>query len=236
MGSIFNRIERVVLGKKRIVERKLLTIAPHFVWRELPFFRNAYAKFGGKIAGIPEMRCFFLQSAIRSVHKVEGHVAECGTRNGKSALYMLEACEQDRRFFLFDSFDGLSDPVKGKDSLKTSFKDGERLFKTDFTKVQERFTRYPNVSIMKGWIPDRYAEVKNEKFCFVHIDVDLYQPTLDSLLFFYPKLSIGGIIICDDYGSGNYPGARRALDEFFADKPETPAELPQGQAFIVKLG
>ena len=46
--------------------------------------------------------------------------------------------------------------------------------------------------------------------------------------------AIGGFVICDDYGSGNYPGSRRAMDEFFADKPEKPVELPQGQAFIVK--
>jgi hypothetical protein len=44
-----------------------------------------------------------------------------------------------------------------------------------------------------------------------------------------------GIIICDDYGSGSYPGARHAMNEFFAKKKEKPAILLQAQAFVVKL-
>lgn len=62
----------------------------------------------------------------------------------------------------------------------------------------------------------------------------LYPPTLESLEFFYPRVHRQGMIICDDYGSGNYLGARAAMDEFFADKEEGIVELPQGQAFVVK--
>ena len=40
------------------------------------------------------------------------------------------------------------------------------------------------IILLKGWIPSRFEEVKDKNFSFVHIDVDLYQPTLDSLNFF----------------------------------------------------
>ena len=39
-----------------------------------------------------------------------------------------------------------------------------------------------------GWIPDRFVEVKNKKFSFINIDVDIYEPTKKSLEFFFPRL------------------------------------------------
>ena len=53
--------------------------------------------------------------------------------------------------------------------------------------------------------------------------------------FFYPRLNPGGIMICDDYGSAHCPGAKRATDEFFADKPERVISLPTGQSMVIKL-
>ena len=44
----------------------------------------------------------------------------------------------------------------------------------------------------------KFYKVKNKKFSLIHIDVDLYKPTFDSLSFFYPKLCKGGVILCDD--------------------------------------
>ena len=211
-------------------------IASHFVWDRQPFFVEANRKWG-EVPGIPDIRCFFLQSCLRSLENVAGDVAECGVRHGKSALHMMEATERRRTFCLFDSFEGLSDPVPGKDTLETAFADGgphRRFYNDDIDGLHARFAPFDNVRILQGWIPERFDEVADRTFCLVHIDVDLYEPTRDSLAFFYPRLAQHGIIVCDDYGSGAYPGARLALDEYFAERPETPIELPQGQAFIVK--
>ena len=45
----------------------------------------------------------------------------------------------------------------------------------------------------------------------------------------------GGMIVFDDYGFPSCPGARRAVDEAFANRPEVPICLPTGQALVVKL-
>jgi hypothetical protein len=71
------------------------------------------------------------------------------------------------------------------------------------------------VKIYKGWIPEKFELIKNLKFSLIHIDVDLYEPTLKSLEFFYPRLEDGGIIVCDDYNSKMFNGSKRAWDEFF---------------------
>lgn len=209
-------------------------IPPHMVWKDQEFFQRAKKKHA--VFGIPDIRCYFLQSCIRSLEQVPGAVGECGVREGKSALFMMEACDGQRDFYLFDSFEGLSDPLPVKDNLTTAFREGEtrRRFAVEFDVVRARLEQNAGFHVMKGWIPERFAEVSDQAFCLAHIDVDLYQPTLDSLEFFYPRLSQHGIIVCDDYGSSYFPGARVAFDEFFASRPEKPIELPQGQCFIVK--
>ncbi len=232
-----NPLARLLRRRRRPAPPPLVhVIAPHFVWNRQPFFVEAQRKYG-EVPGIPDIRLFFLQSCLRSLEDVPGDVAECGVRHGKSALHMLEATERPRRFCLFDSFEGLSDPLPGKDILETAYADGgpnRRFYNDDLSGLYQRFAPFGNVEILQGWIPQRFDAVADRTFCLVHIDVDLYEPTRDSLAFFYPRLAQHGMIICDDYGSGAYPGARLALDEYFAERPETPIELPQGQAFIVK--
>ena len=84
----------------------------------------------------------------------------------------------------------------------------------------------------RGWIPERFPDVADERFSFVHVDVDLYEPHRDSIEFFWPRLTKGGVMVFDDYGSMYCPGARRAVDEAFA--PTDVVESPSGQAFVIK--
>lgn len=74
-----------------------------------------------------------------------------------------------------------------------------------------------------------------DRIAFAHIDLDIYQSILDSCRFIYPRLSPGGVIVFDDYGFMSCPGAREAVDRFFADKLEIPLVLPTGQAIVIKL-
>lgn len=235
LGTIREAVRR---RRARRADRRQRTVGKHMVWRDQPFFVAARAAHG-HVAGIPDLRLFVLQSFVRSIPDVPGDIAECGTRNGKSALFMLDALDgTERRMVLFDSFEGLSDPTPGQDTLASAFdpKTGERHFhQADPQVVVDRFRDRP-VDVMTGWIPDRFPEVADRRFALVHVDVDLYQPTLDSLAFLFPRLAPFGVLICDDYGSGAYPGARKAMDEYFADRPEGIVELPTGQAFVVKRG
>lgn len=78
--------------------------------------------------------------------------------------------------------------------------------------------RYPeNCIIRKGWFPES-AQGISDRFVFVSIDVDLYQPILSCLEFFFPLLVQGGYIFVHDYNSVNYRGVRPALREFCKKK------------------
>ena len=77
--------------------------------------------------------------------------------------------------------------------------------------------------------------IRAVKFAFVHLDADLYQPTLAALRYFYPRMVAGGVIIIHDYNH-NWDGARKAVNEFVTEIPETLIEIAdwQGSAMIVR--
>lgn len=156
--------------------------------------------------------------------------AEAGCWKGHSSYFISKLIleynlknNKNIRFHIFDSFEGLSD-VKDQDSnvkkldpslinhIKQQFISNEEFVKN------EVLNEFKFVNIYKGWIPEKFHEVKNSNFSFVHIDVDLYEPTLKSLEFFFPRLLDGGIIVCDDYNSHGFNGAKKAWDEFFEEK------------------
>jgi hypothetical protein len=101
--------------------------------------------------------------------------------------------------------------------------------------VRRNLSDFASIAFYKGWIPDCFRGREEDRYAFVHVDVDLYQPTLEAFRFFYPRVVPGGLLVCDDSGCIlTCPGARKAVDEFFADKPEAVIEVPTGQSFIVK--
>lgn len=210
----------------------------HLIWLDDPDFRATLAKINERaITGIPNDRCYVLLEFARKARNIPGDIAECGCRFGKSSLFILDALMRDksRMMHIFDSFEGISKPnardldTKGKTVWEGGdLAVGEDILSANLTDHKGRFKTY------KGWIPERFKEVAKKRFCFVHIDVDLYDPTLDSIEFFYPRLKPGGVMICDDYGSAYCPGAKAAFDEFFADKPEQVIALPTAQAVVIK--
>jgi len=92
--------------------------------------------------------------------------------------------------------------------------------------------------LRKGWIPQVIHLEETRNYAFVHLDVDLYEPTLTSLQYFFPLLSPGGVIVCDDYGASEFPGASSAFDHFLTTLPPDQytlfMPLSTGGCFLVK--
>jgi O-methyltransferase len=100
--------------------------------------------------------------------------------------------------------------------------------------VKAALSDFSFVDYYKGWIPDRFPDVSDRTFSFVHVDVDLNAPTHDSMAFFYPRMNEGGIILCDDYGGSSCVGATQAVDSFLSDKPEKMIALASNGGFMIK--
>lgn len=174
-----------------------------------------------------DVEAMMIYETVMAVAKVPGDLAEVGTYRGGSARLMAEASEGKKDIHTFDTFEGLP-PVKDFDAKR--FSTGQ--FATPVDAVRAYLAPYPKVHIYQGLFPETAGPIKDKTFSFVHLDVDLYQGTIDGLKFFYPRMNKGGAIISHDYS--NAEGVRRAFDEFFADKPEAVFNLPGTQCLVIK--
>jgi O-methyltransferase len=173
-------------------------------------------------------RRFTLAQLVQLARVVPGDSAECGVHEGRgSELICRGLAGLGKTHHAFDSWEGLSAP-SGRDG--PYWREGDLA--ADQAAAERRLAAW-DVRFWKGWVPSRFAEVADRRFAFVHLDLDLYQPTADSIEFFHPRTMPGGVIVCDDYGLDACPGARDAFASFFASKPEPVVELSTGQAFVI---
>ena len=190
------------------------------------------------------LRYFSLQQLItHTLNQSETFdFVECGCWKGHSAYIISKLINESGKkinFHIFDSFEGLSEATTKDESfyLKDS-KEKNRIYKyfaSSENIIKDVLKDFNFIKIYKGWIPNRFGEIKDEKFSFIHIDVDLFEPTFESLKFFYPRLKKGGIIVCDDYNFTDFPGAKKAWDEYFKDKSFSIFyQIPFGGCFIIK--
>jgi len=164
----------------------------------------------------------------KTTSALEGDIAEVGVFKGGTAK-VLALSKGSRLIRLFDSFEGMR---------ATSSYDGHRpgdFSDTSLESVQQYLHGIQGIHFYKGWFPETTRGLEETKYSFVHLDVDLYQSTLDALLFFYPRLVSGGMILSHDFNSRTCPGVSKAYKDFFSDKPEAVIELSgTTQCLIVK--
>jgi O-methyltransferase len=178
-----------------------------------------------------------LYSIAKSIVNIGGDIVECGVLRGHSSYLMLYANKDtNKQLYGFDSFEGLSKP-NFMDEINNdySFKWKQYDLSTPEIVAKNNLAIFGNrFHLLKGWIPDRFHEISDKTFSIVHIDVDLYQPTLDSINFFWDKINKGGVLVCDDYGFETCPGAKKAMDEFFKLKNMSVIHLTTGQGIVFK--
>jgi O-methyltransferase len=203
---------------KRFIKKAIFKVLEH---NELTICRTTHnQKWEIGIHG-DYVRKSFLQLIRNELDNVEGCVAEVGVYQGNFARHINQVFP-DRRFFLFDTFKGFDSrdmDVELRNNLIHRDKVGH-LGDTSIELVKSKLP-YPEKCIFKsGYFPDTAADVE-EKFMFVSIDVDLYQPTLEALNFFFHNLTSPGYILVHDYNGLRYKGARSAVKQFREDNQLT---------------
>ena len=159
-----------------------------------------------------------------TVQSLTGEIAELGSYKGGSAKLLARAIGNSRKIHVFDTFEGvpakLTDPtvdyvMEDNPQLNINwaggvYQGGEWV--ADYGEVKKFLRDCPSIVIHKGMVPDTLQEVVDETFCFVHLDMDIYQPTMDALNFFWPRLVSKGIIMVDDVG--HLQGVTDAVKQF----------------------
>ncbi|MAT50406.1 MAG: macrocin O-methyltransferase [Porticoccaceae bacterium] len=226
------RLQSLMILKNYVIPEYRL-VWPQMDWWHHAKFNHFLEKFGELPDGMNTQRRWMLVQLLRLTAGVPGDTAECGVYKGAGSWLICDFKKSNGikgTHFLFDSFAGLSRPSSADGGF---WAEGDlRVTEDEVVKNLGQFRDL--VDVKKGWIPDRFKEVAENRFSFVHVDVDLEEPTRHSLEFFYERLNEGGVFVCDDYGFTTCPGVTRAINDFLSDKPESMIQLDSGGGFFIK--
>lgn len=172
-------------------------------------------------------RIMYFRDQIESVANVKGDIVECGVSIGHGALLFLllsEYLNVERTYYGFDSFEGFPDPIEKDEATPITGRDYWANPSETVLRVL-RDGRVPEdkiknqVRLIKGWFNETLAKYDGN-IALLHLDCDLYESYKICLESLYDKVSQGGIIMFDEYLDTRWPGATKAIDGFFSDKPE----------------
>jgi hypothetical protein len=160
--------------------------------------------------------------AANKVQDLDGDFVECGVWKGvlpKTICEYIDFQSLPKTYFLVDPWgQGLKSDVYTSDI---------------YEEVRSRFSKYPNVKLIRGLVPEALNLIESTKIAYLAIDMNGSEPERAALEFFYPRLVSGGVIYLDDYG-WNYPELRATVDKFLSDKPESLLHFPNGTAILIK--
>jgi len=135
-------------------------------------------------------------------------VAEVGVYKGGSLIEMAKLTTQP--VLGFDTFVGLPKEFDGHDE---KHRPGE--FVSTYEDVKIETMVYPNIVLVRGLFPQTgFERFPDERYSFVHLDMDQWRGTLEALDYFLPRMTKGGVIFFDDYGWHKTPGIKPAVDKW----------------------
>lgn len=164
-------------------------------------------------------------AASQAIH-LEGDFIECGVWYGVLSKTICEYTDfgsQNRNFYLVDSWGKMPGSHENANYQEDIY---------DI--VKKAFSKWPNVSLIRGLVPEALSRIPSKKVAYLSIDMNGSEPEKAALEYFYDKVVPGGVIYFDDYGWG-YPELRTVVNKFFADKPESLLHFPSGNSIVVKL-
>jgi len=167
---------------------------------------------------------------------VPGHIVECGVFKGMSLVTFTKLievlCPADslKRVIGFDTFEGFAalhdkdgppnaqrGKVQGGWNSRQFMPALEQLI--EITQRDSMVPRVQRVELVKGdatrTIPDYVKRNPGTRISLLHLDMDVYEPTLAALTHLYPLVSPGGMVLLDEYGMDGFPGESAAFDEYF---------------------
>lgn len=177
---------------------------------------------------------FWFQVQRLNRESIPGAFAELGVYRGETA-HWLHVMAPRRALHLFDTFTGFDARDLSHESTQRKEYQPGYFSDTQLTQVQKRLGNAANIHLHVGYFPESAQALPEQQYALVHLDADLYAPTLAALQYFYPRLSPGGVLIVHDYNH-IWEGVPRAVNQFAQSIPEALIELPdrQGSVMIVR--
>gem|GEM_PF-585356 len=206
----------------------------HNEFHELFKSFKAHNKFNNS-GDVTRLWSFILNIKQILAENIPGDFAELGVWRGNTASVLAHyASKANRNVYLFDTFEGFdAKELKGIDEGVRN-----RFTNTSLSMVKDVIGKPSEVcEFVQGHFPSTVSDDHKKKtFSIVSLDCDLYEPTKAGLEFFYPLMPRGGLLLLHDYSSMQWPGSKKAIDEFCIRNEEYVILMPDksGSAFIRK--
>lgn len=171
-------------------------------------------------------RTFVLCWASESCLVLEGDFVECGCYTGYSVHCIADFVNFNttgKHYYLYDVFENPPEAHPMREHSPNLYEE-----------VKERFSGYPKIMVTKGIVPEILDKVAPENIAFMHIDMNSVAAEIGALERLYDRVTVGGIIVLDDYGYDAYKAQKEAEDRFFAERGLRVLELPTGQGLVLK--
>ena len=223
-----------LLGQSAILYLNLVkdvVLNRHYRDRPALIDGHDHPRFEDALTMIGSRRLDNLQALLETIieHQIDGDFIETGAWRGGACLFaaaMFKAHHQwpNRRVFAADSFRGIP-PVRpniypvdiiheGAEKLSSHEQNSPELLKRQF----ELFGLWSasQIRILPGYFNESLSLANSrgmfDKFALLRLDGDTYESTIEALDVLYPRLSIGGFVVVDDYL--DWIGARQATLDF----------------------
>lgn len=213
-----------------------------------PRFRSAYEKgmfSGHRISGTYgvdlhiEWRIHVLCWAASQAARLPGDFVECGVNTG---IFSLAICDftdfgklGDKTLYLFDTYEGIPREQITEAEKRHKREEFNALAYEDcFEQAKRNFAHVPNARLVKGRVPESLEAVPIGAVAYLSIDMNIVEPEIAALEFFWDRLVPGAMVVLDDYGWGDHIEQKRAIDVFAASRGTSVLNLPTGQGLIVK--
>lgn len=227
--------EVIKINRESALYGAILTGATYSPWHNDAEFMQAYTAISQNTM-VDIFRCYELWQLIDQLRDIPGELLEIGLwRGGSGALIAKRAASSniDGAVFLCDTFTGVvkagqqDNSYIGGEHADTSYEMASSLLAT---------MNLENASILRGVVPDETAAaLADRRFRFVHIDVDVYRSAKEIVDLAWPRLSVGGVIVYDDYGTESTLGVTRFVDEQKEQSDRLTIYNLNGHAVVVKL-
>lgn len=194
--------------------------------------------------------CDAVEYVVRN--NLKGAIVECGVWRGGSmmavALTLQELGVLDRDLYLFDTFDGMVEPMdldmdhQGRPARLRWEQSNPRTTGSDWSAVSQQevaeaiaTTGYPleRIHFVQGRVEDTIPDEAPVKVALLRLDTDWYESYQHVLAHVAPRVVDGGIVIFDDYVE--YLGARKAVDEWVREWPHPVFLSPLGHARLAVI-
>jgi hypothetical protein len=197
-----------------------------------------------EFTGTSPERAFHLMRSVKYIvdNSIEGDFIECGVAKGGSAMLMasilFELGETNREIYLYDLFGArphfmdldreiesgvtVSEYYRAVDSGKKSAISNWTFYSKAVVVENLNKIPYPRekIHLIEGDVLRTLPLSTHSSIALLRLDTDFYESTKIELSLLYPKLSIGGVLILDDYG--HWEGAKTAVDEYFKSTNASP--------------